>query len=286
KRTNRELLEIFFTVGGVPQYLDKFNLDRSPQLNIDQLFFTPDGYFLQEFDRLFASHFGKNPVYKKILTHLAKEKFSSRDDLLHALQMTEGGRLSDYLEELQLADFVEPYSPVNKPASSVLIRYRIADPFLLFYFRFVYPNIRKIKTQRKHVGRKAFVSDQAYAIWQGLAFEYFCDRNHELIAEKLGFSAVQYEHGAWFKKRDLLTGGSQVDLLFLRSDRVVTLCEIKFQSEPIGKNIIEAVQNKIRLFPNPRQLTIETVLITATPATPELVNEGFFRSIITVNDLI
>lgn len=280
KRSVRDLFEIYFTIGGIPQYLEKFDLNRSPRLNIEQLFFSPEGYFLQEFERLFASHFGKNPTYKKILLHLAKVKFASREDLLHTLQLAEGGRLSDYLEELQLADFVEAYCPVNNPSSTALVRYRIADPYLLFYFRFIYPRAKKIKS-----GQQQFVPDQAYAIWQGLAFEYFCDRNHELVAKKLGFSAVRYEHGSWFKKRDM-ANGAQVDLLFLRSDRVITLCEVKFQSEVIGKEVIEAVQNKIRLLPNPKQLAIEPVLISVSPASSELINEGFFCAILTGEDLL
>lgn len=280
KRSIRDLFEIYFAIGGIPQYLEKFDLNCSPQLNIERLFFSPEGYFLQEFERLFVSHFGKNPTYKKILLHLAKVKFASREDLLRSLQMAEGGRLSDYLEELQLADFVEAYSSITNPSSATLVRYRIADPYLLFYFRFVHSNAKKIKK-----GYRQFISNQAYAIWQGLAFEYFCDRNHKLIANKLGFSAVQYEHGAWFKKRDM-TQGAQIDLLFLRSDRVITLCEVKFQSEAVGQDVITAVQDKIKLLPNPKQLTIEPVLISASQASSELIKNGFFRSVLTTEDLL
>ena len=71
----------------------------------------------------------------------------------------------------------------------------------------------------------------------------------------------------------------------MRADRVVTLCEIKFQDARIGKSVITEVEKRRTAFPNPRGRTIETVLITASPPTDDLVREGYFHRILRVEDL-
>lgn len=66
------------------------------------------------------------------------------------------------------------------------------------------------------------------------------------IAEKLGFSAVNYNFGAWFDKSDTI--GTQIDLVFIRAEKVITLCEIKYQKYNIGKEVIDEVEKKIQNY--------------------------------------
>jgi hypothetical protein len=73
--------------------------------------------------------------------------------------------------------------------------------------------------------------------------------------------------------------------LFIRADRVITLCEMKFQDGKVGKGVIAEVERKRAALPNPKGYTIETVLITASPPTDDLVREGYFHRILLLEDL-
>ena len=104
------------------------------------------------------------------------------------------------------------------------------------------------------------------------------------IAERLGFGAVNYEAGSWFQRADS-SPGAQIDLMFVRADRVVTLCEVKYRDGKIGKAVIKEVEAKIATYPNPKKMSVEPVLITASQPTPELAEAGFFTRILTLEEL-
>ena len=283
-RSLREVVELYMAVGGVPQYLQMVDPVQSVRANLEKLCFARSGYLVEEFDRLFASHFGGNRYYRQILLHLARRSFASRDDLQRVCKLVSGGRITDYLMDLETAGFIERYAPVHKPGSTKINRYRIADPYLVFYFRFIAPALRKIRQSRGRPAFSKFVPENKYDVWRGHAFEYLCYRHSHLVAEKLGFGAVNFDSGPWFT-RGGVAEGAQIDLVFFRADRVITLCEIKFQDSPIGKAVIDEVERKRAIFPNPKRQTIEKVLITASPATDDLRRERYFNRILSLEDL-
>ena len=283
-RSLKELVEVYMILGGVPQYLRLIDPARSVRLNLADLCFTPNAYLVNEFERLFASHFGKNRHYRDILEQLASRGWASRKDLQEACHIDPGGRATEYLQNLVLAGFVEGYSPVDRPRAVRRIRYRIADPYLRFYFKFIRPKLGRIAEQVGDPRIAQFLPDQSYRPWRGLAFERVCHVHRQLIAEKLGFGAVQYESGAWFGY-GAADRRTQIDLLYLRADNVITLCEMKFTETPPGVDLIDSVEDKVRILPNPKGRTIEKVLITATQPTTNLISEGYFDGILALQDL-
>ena len=158
------------------------------------------------------------------------------------------------------------------------------DPYLLFYFHFIHPVRKKIEISRGDPIFSHYVPERKYSAWKGLAFEFLCFQSGQLIAEKLGFGAVNYEFGSWFSRNRNQDGG-QIDLLFIRADRVITLCEIKFQDGKVGKDIMAEVEKKRNVLPNPKGYTIETVLISASPVTDDLAREKYFNRILLLENL-
>jgi AAA+ ATPase superfamily predicted ATPase len=284
RRSLREVVELYMCLGGIPQYLEMVDPSESVRGNLERLCFSAGGYLVGEFDRIFVSHFGNNPHYRRILEELARRRFASRGTLQKLCAIDSGGRLSKYLEELELAGFIEGYTPVHKPEAQRLVRYRIADPYLVFYLRFIRPSLRRIRQLRGHGNFHQFVSDRDYASWRGIAFERICHQHHSLLAERLGFGAVRYTCGPWFSRTEI-HGAAQIDLLFIRADGVITLCELKYQEAPVGKGVIAEVEQKIARLPNPRGLTMERVLITASDPTRELARERYFHRILRLEDL-
>ena len=123
--------------------------------------------------------------------------------------------------------------------------------------------------------------------WQGYAFERFCRKNHRQIARALGFSAVKYSHGPFFNRfTDRANPGYQIDLVFDRADKTLTLCEIKFSEAPASVPVGREFQTKLQLFDPDHTRRIESVLISAVGATDELRNGGYFDRILSLEDIV
>ena len=68
--------------------------------------------------------------------------------------------------------------------------------------------------------------------WHGVAFEEVCWQHIEQIKRALQIAGVKSSVSAWSVKGDDEQEGVQIDLLILRDDNVVNLCEMKFASAP------------------------------------------------------
>jgi len=284
RRNILEALEYYLAVGGVPKYLELFDDRRSTRLNLARLCFRPGAYFLDELERLFVSHFGKVPHYRKIVRLLSRKGFATRQEIGRHLGLHSGGQLSDLLEDLCLAGLTTAYSPVHNPDSTYLRRYRIADPFIRFHDRFIRPHQHKISRSAEGLPLHKALPENRYKPYLGLAFEHFCAQHAELIARKLGFANVDYEHGAWYRRPDLATG-AQIDLLFKRADKVLTLCEIKHRQR-VGREVIAEVEKKAAALSEELPgHSLERVLISAQPPSTDLVDTGAFSQILTAEDL-
>jgi len=257
-------LDTYLIFGGVPQYLVELNPALSLQQNLNEYAFRASGFFFKEFDRLFISHFAQHPTYERVLRALAA-RHCAPADLAAKCQLKPGGTFSARLKELELAGFVRAISPVGRPANSRLIQYSLDDEFLHFYFRFIEPRSAEIVS-----GKSSFLqipATAAFRQWRGYAFERFCRKHAHAIADHLRFSGISYEAGAWVQRGTTTRPGAQVDLLFVRADKVLTVCEMKYADRLAPRDVSEGIRSKLELLQGafPRH-GIEKVLVLGQPA--------------------
>jgi uncharacterized protein len=282
-----EVLDAQSFTGGVPKYLELLQGESSVLQAIGRQAFKAEGYFVDEYERLFTSHFGRNPEFERLVRALAAAPYGlSRRELALKADVPEGGWLTQLLYDLEAAGFIHSHHPFDKPAESRLIRYLLSDPWLSFYFAFLRPKLKAIKAQRDQDIFGMIRQSAAWRSWLGRAFELICMRHAERIAELLGFSGVQYDVGPWFRAPRKGLDGVQIDLAFGRADHVITLCEMKRQTAPLGKGIIAEMERKVVVLQTefPRS-TIQRVLVTDGPVSKDLKASGYFYRIITSEDL-
>ncbi len=284
----REIIEAHLFTGGIPKYLSLLRDKPSIRIGIEELAFKTSGYLFAEYERIFLSHFGKNKDYEKIITLLAHHPYGLfRYEIAQKVNFTLGGVLSKHLKNLKAAGFISIETPFDKPSHSRLIKYFLSDAYLRFYFIFIFPNIKKITTGvPKDIFSKITQTGAFYA-WMGKSFEYFCIQHAHIIAQKLGFSGIDFSCGPYFKPRKLDTKGIQIDLLFDRADHVLTLCEMKYTNKPIGMGIVGEVERRCEILQkNFPQKTIQKILITESQSTKELQSSGYFYKILTTSDFL
>jgi AAA+ ATPase superfamily predicted ATPase len=286
KTSQREVMDAYLTIGGIPEYLKWLKKDSSVFLSLCNHAFVKGGFFVREHDKIFTSSMSENKHYKNIIEFLSKHRFATRRDLMKTLKISSGGSLSSMLYDLEICGFINSYIPYNMKTGSYLTRYCIADNYLQFYFHFIEPKLKAIENNDFFENPAAAINQTHYIRWLGFAFERFCRKNHQIIATILGFSAVQYLSGAYFNKRTQTEDpGYQIDLLFDRADHVLTICEIKYTTSKVSVSVVEEFERKLALLPQAKNTTIQKVLISANDVSEELRNMHYFDNIITLADL-
>ena len=131
------------------------------------------------------------------------------------------------------------------------------------------------------------VTAQPIVTWRGYAFENVCFCHVDQIKRALGISGVSTSSSAWSKKGGD-EDGTQIDLLLMRNDHVINMCEIKFTSEEFTVDkayyrILLARPDRIKEAVSPK-MSVHSTLITVFGLKR---NEycSVFTNVITLDDL-
>ncbi len=278
-----QILEYYMIIGGVPYYYNFIRKGLSVAQNIDEMFFKADAPLRDEFKYLFSSIFKNPDVYLKIISTLAKKKIGlSRDEIIEYSKLINSGDLSAKLEELESCGFIRKYNCFGMKTKGAL--YQITDSFVIFHYSFLE------KASNDDCFFQNLFSTPSINTYFGFAFERVCLLHINQIKEKLGIRGVYTECNSWYCKRndELGINGSQIDLLIVRKDQVINLCEMKFS------NVLFAVTDKVLSSINEKINDLRIVTKTQYAIHPTLVtpiglkdnaNALSIQSIVTLDDL-
>ncbi len=278
-RNRDEAFTYLLLLGGIPRYLEMIDSKRSLIQNINELAFTKAGFLTNEYEKIFYSQFREHKNYERIVKHLARGP-ANLEEISKHVKMPSGGGLKSYLENLEKSLFITAYTPYDRGATSKIKKYKLTDEYLRFYFKYIIPNIKLIQSNTRRNLFKTLVVDQ-WQSWLGFAFENFCLKNAEVIAETLGFLDHVTSFGPLISRGQK---GFQVDLLYLRNDRTVTVCEMKFLDKPVSPSIIPEMEKKMALVKPPKGYTVEKALISRHGASKSLKISEYFEHSISVTD--
>ena len=281
-----QTLEAYLLVGGIPEYLKYLKKYSSPYLGICKESFVNDGFIYLEYEKVFTSNLAKHPDYKNIIEFLALNGASTKDQIIKYLKSSGGGSLSAVLEDLMQCGFIVKIKSFDSyKDNSHNVRYDIADYFLRFWSQFIKPLKNRIQKNAFAGSELSVIDKNIYKSYLGLQFERFCRENSEMIAKKLGFHNIAFQDGGFYRRKDFLHSGLQIDLGYLRSDNILTICEVKFQDKPIGVSVINEFQKKEDIL---KMLfgsySIERVLISASGGSKDLIKSKYFDRIIEPKD--
>lgn len=237
-----QIIQLYMVLGGIPYYLDFVDGGMSAAQNIDKLCFDPDGILRTEFTNLYTSLFKKAQNHIAVIEALSKKaKGLTRDELIEAAKLPNGGSTTVLLQELEACSFIRKYVAFGKKEKASL--YQLIDFYSLFYQAF----IKNSGTFDQHTWLNGIDSPQ-YRAWSGYAFEMVCLHHLNEIKHGLGISGVQTATSSWHSTT--LQPKAQVDLVIDRRDHVINLCEMKFSINPftIDKKYADALRNKIGVF--------------------------------------
>lgn len=282
KRSALEKFILLAITGGIPWYIEQVNPRHSALENIQNLCFQKNALLSKEYVHIFHDLFGKrSPIYQKITTALATDDLDYTA-LATKLEYSASSALSEYLTDLTLSGYISQYNSWSFKTAHVLpklLKYRLSDNFLRFYFRYM-----KSKMKMIEAGSYAKVSPATLPGWNsmlGVQFENVVLKNRELIHEALGINPADIvASGSYFQRQRTRQQGCQIDYLIQTKYKTLLVCEIKFSQNPIGMNVISSVKDKITKLVVPRGFAVVPVLIHVGEVTEAVSDAGYFVNMI------
>lgn len=136
KLPRQQVALLYMAIGGVPHYLKQAQRGRSATQIIGELCFGRDGLLRDEFTTLFQSLFSEPHTHLAIVRALASRGSGlSQDQLAAHAGLSSGGRLKQYLRELETSGFIAAFTPFGRRKKETL--YRLVDEYSSFYLSWI-----------------------------------------------------------------------------------------------------------------------------------------------------
>ena len=252
-----DICQAYIAFGGIPFYLDQFRKGLSLAQNIDAILFDPAAPLKEEFDNLFTSQFTNGDTLKRIVIKLAGKRIGfTRDELIKNTDLSSGGNLTDNLAALEKSKLIMEYTPFGESEP----KYKLADPFCIFYLKHVKGNTDNPAYWQLHEKSPSVIS------WMGFAFEDLCWNHIRQIKHALGIDGVITKESPWNIIADSRGSGPKIDLIINRDDRYICMCEMKFTrgdfevTKSYNKTLLERMEKVQEIIGNKK--TVMSILVT------------------------
>ena len=222
-----DLLALYTLTGGVAKYVELF-IDRKKftEKKMLDIFFERDSYFLSEGKNMLVDEFGKDyGIYFSILTLIAQGR-NTRSDLESSLNIKE---LSGYLKNLTEGyGLISKMQPIYERSANKNVHYTINDPFLKFWFRFIYKYTHIIEAGGNE--KLKTIVERDYTTVSGKALEsYFI----EVLKESGDYTRIGY----WHDRK----GENEIDIIAEDEvDNKIEFIEIKRQAKNFDEEALKA----------------------------------------------
>lgn len=231
------IFDFYVLTGSVPKYLDLLmaNGIRSKEEILSFMLseFSP---FLEEGKNSLIEEFGKDyGTYFAILELLSSGK-TSRPEIESVLGKDIGG----YIEKLETTyNLLYRITSLDEKPNSRMVKFAIKDPFLNFWFRFIYRNRSAIELKNFDYIRQ--IIDRDYATYCGRFLERFF---LELLALKKKYNRL----GTYWEAKNL----NEIDIVGVNDlEKELFIAEVKINSKKLNLHALQAkAQNLIKNYPD------------------------------------
>jgi len=230
------LFNYYLVSGGVPKYVEQLLTEKVFGENeIYEFIFSENSPFLDEGKNVLIEEFGKEyGVYFSILELIAVGK-TSRSEVESILQRDIGG----YLERLEnYYGIIKKVRPIHAKPQSKTMKYRIKDPFLKFWFRFIFHERTAIETANFTYALQALTRD--ISVYKGGVLESFF-RNLFIESKQFNEVGSYWEHD----------NSNEIDLVAVNDlQKRIVIAEIKLNKKKISKEgLLKKSEKLLRNYP-------------------------------------
>ena len=239
-----ELVKIYGAAGGIPFYFSFFDPALPFRENLEKAFFSKEAVLYAEGEFLLKEELRDPSTFMNILYAIAGG--ATRPGEIADRSFLEAKDLPYYLDVLMKLGFVRKEHPATEKPGTKKTIYRIDDPFLRFWFRFVLAHKDELE-----INDRVHVLEDLSGNYPGFLGETFEQISGEFLlalnaAGKLPFRFRKIGR-QWGKIPKAPKGKNdyEIDLCALNPDtREILFCECKWQDRPVDADVYRALKEK------------------------------------------
>jgi hypothetical protein len=230
--------------GGVPAYLRHWTGDGALPEQVQRTVLSPGHVLFREAEELLRTEFHQEALYASILRAVANGE-ERPSDIARAVGRHSADEIFDHLRRLQELRFLRREVPVTEweRTRTQRVLYRLADPYLRFWFRFVSPYQSFLQ-----LGKGGEVWEREIAptldefvsrsTWEEVCMQYLWRR---LRVDDID---AKFSHlGRWWDPKD------EIDLVGLWRGKASLVGECKWSSTPVDLGVLNGLKQKAVKLP-------------------------------------
>jgi len=240
KLSNEEKIIVFGVLGGIPQYLQKWNQHLSVEANIAENFLDTSSYLYAEPRFLLRQELREPSLYNTIIESIAQG--ATRLNEISTRVGEPNDKTAKYIATLLNLNILGREVPVTEKSTSRKAIYYIRDNLFRFWYTFVFPNLSLIETgmTEELLNKKIANGLSKYLC---LAFESVC-RDYLLRRSVRGEMPFRINKlGKWWGNNPATKKEEEIDLLGLGDNQVI-IGECKWTNARVGIGELERLKEK------------------------------------------
>jgi AAA+ ATPase superfamily predicted ATPase len=232
---------LYGITGGIPQYIDQFDSQKSMRQNIIDELLDDSAYLFEEPSNLLKQELREPQVYNSIITAIAKGSSRLNDISLKTGLMT--SICSIYLKSLISLGIVEKQTPAGDEKSKKTI-YSLQDNLFYFWHRFIASSMATIVTGK---GEELFDHqiEPQLTDYMGRIFEKMCK---EFLIRKNGSKDLPFlftSIGKWWGTNPVQKCQMDIDLVASsKESKTIGFAECKYRNELLGVGVLKELVEK------------------------------------------
>ena len=237
-KTEKELVEYYAITGGVPKYIELFYDSKDIYTAIESNVLARTSFLYDEPHFMLQREVKEVGSYFSIIKTIAtgNRKLSK---IAAALETKQTG-LTKYLKTLINLDILTREVPVteDKPEKSKRGLYRINDNFMLFWFKFIFPNLSFIESGHVHI---ALEKIKANLVGSHIAYVY-----EDVCIEKMWqLNAANTWDFHFDKVGRWWNNDTEIDIVAVdQTGNDLVIGECKFRSGETGLGVLTELERK------------------------------------------
>jgi AAA+ ATPase superfamily predicted ATPase len=263
------LIHVYGGLGGVPAYLQKFDPKLDFWQNVEQKILTKGEFLYEEAEFLLREELREPRNYASILKAIAQGA-RTYGEILNNTNMDKS-MLSKYISVLEDLGFTKRIYPIGikpKPRKSL---HTIADNYLMFWFRYVFPNKAELETGNTNYILNKIRED--YNTYLGHTFE---QATPDILIEMKRKNQLPFTFttiGKWWFKNN------EIDLIALDEEKeTATFLEVKWSTltKQDCQRILKSLETKTALFRWKHRQKCFGIVAKKITEKEQLRNKGYF----------